>query len=437
MRAEGLTERVVRPLVGGLSICGALYPLAADGRLAVVGGGKAGAGMAIGLETALGDWPGPERRRGWINVPEDCLRPTKWITLHAGRPAGVNAPTEAGAWGTRQILDLVQTLEPVDLCVVLLSGGGSALLPAPVEGVRLADKQLVTRLLSEGGATIDELNCVRRALSRIKGGGLLRHCRAGTIVALVISDVVGDPLETIASGPLIPNPTTNADAIAVLERLVADRSSVPDSVWRALATSEPAPPLPSSGVTHTQTVRHHIIGNNRTACEAAAMEARQMGYEVVALRPNERGIARDVGVRLARECRQRRDTLTGDRPLCLITGGEPVVQLAPETGPRQGGRNQELVLAAAQELWSDGLRDIVLLSGGTDGEDGPTNAAGAIADAELVARARRQGLNTDEYLSVNNSYPFFEATGGLLLTGPTHTNVMDLRVALIGSRGES
>lgn len=446
VRAETLVQGCVRRTGDVLDVCGRSLELPAPRRLAVVGAGKAGAGMALGLEAALGEWPEPHRRSGWVNVPADCVRPTRWIHLHAGRPAGINAPTAEGVTGTERLLDLVRGLEPEDLCLVLLSGGGSALLPAPVAGLSLAHKQAVTQRLSEAGASIDELNCVRRALSRIKGGGLLRQCRAGTIWALVISDVVGDPLETIASGPLVPNPTTPADALAVLQRLVPDRDSLPPKIWQVLESRAHEPPA-SSGSAATSSpagglpprVEHFVIGNNRTACEAAAAAARQLGYNVVALRPNERGVARDVGVRLAREARQRRDTLLDGRPVCLITGGEPVVQLTPCATPRSGGRNQELVLAAAQELWSDGLREITLLSGGTDGEDGPTDAAGACIDADVLLEARRQRLDPDEFLRCNNSYPFFAAAGGLIRTGPTHTNVMDLRVVLIGGapHGES
>lgn len=387
--------------------------------------------MAVGLESALGDWPSPQRRDGWVNIPADCLRPMAWVKLHPARPPGINAPTAATIAGTEQVLRLVQSLTASDLCLVLLSGGGSALLALPIAGVSLADKLVVTRLLSERGATIEELNCVRRALSQVKGGGLLRACRADAVIGLVISDVIGDPLETIASGPLTPNPTSPEEALRVLRSWVALESEVPANVWSALRK-----PHSGGGETTERLVPHveqHIIGNNRSACEAAAVAARELGYDVIAVRPEERGIAREVGAALARECQQLRRTRTSDRRVCLITGGEPVVHVVSTDQPRRGGRNQELVLAALQECWDEGMEGIAILSGGTDGEDGPTDAAGGIVDADVWRRALATHLDPADYLRINNSYPFLEAVGALLRTGPTHTNVMDLRVALVGT----
>lgn len=444
VRAERLVEQVVHVRGRLLEIAGESIPLEKVGRVAVVGGGKAGAGLATGLERALGEALPPDRLTGWVNVPADCLRPTRWIHLHPGRPPGVNAPTTDGVAGTRQILRLVESLHPDDLCIVLLSGGGSALLTAPAPGITLEDKQTVTRLLSERGASIEELNCVRRELSEVKGGGLLQHCRAGTVIVLVISDVIGDPLETIASGPTVPNPTTAADALAVLRRFVPDRQALPPSVWSLLESKQAAEerggsrrkPGSAAELQSPQIVRHHVIANNRTACEAAARQARDLGFQVQAVRPEERGIAREVGAALADEClrwRAAADSAAG--PVCLITGGEPVVHLVETDQPRRGGRNQELVLAAVERLWDDGAEGVALLSGGTDGEDGPTDAAGAVLDAALIRLARERGLCPSEYLARNDSYTFFEAVGGLVKTGPTQTNVMDLRVALIAPRG--
>ncbi|MCA9053244.1 MAG: DUF4147 domain-containing protein [Planctomycetaceae bacterium] len=431
VRAEELVRRSVQVIGDRLRIAGDDYSLSSAGRLLVVGAGKAGAGMATGLEQALGNWPGLHRRSGWVNVPANCLRPTGWIHLHAARPAGFNAPTKAAVEGTARILGAVSDLGTDDLCIVLISGGGSALLTAPVEGVSLEDKQAVTRLLSEGGATIEELNCVRRALSRVKGGGLLQACHAGTVAALVISDVIGDPLETIASGPLTPNPTTVDDAARILEQFARDRSAVPDAVWNALDTSLDDEEAGRAVSRSDRSVQHYVIGNNRSACEAAAIAARTLGYEVLDVRPDERGVAREVGRELAIECHRLQGTLDAGRRCCLITGGEPVVQLSPTDRPRKGGRNQELTLAALVELQRYGLEGIAVLSGGTDGEDGPTDAAGAVADQDVAQRATDAQLDPISYLDGNDSYPFFEATGGLIRTGPTHTNVMDLRIAVM------
>ena len=194
-------------------------PLDQIGRIVVVGGGKAGAGMARGVETALGpEWLEKKQVTGWINVPEGCVETLSHIWLHGARPAGVNEPTAAGVFGTREIIQLVQSLGPNDLCLCLISGGGSALLPAPQEPVTLEDKLAVTRLLSESGATIEELNTIRKSLSRIKGGGLLRACGSGRMVSLILSDVLGDPLDLIASGPTVPQTSDYREVLAILDR---------------------------------------------------------------------------------------------------------------------------------------------------------------------------------------------------------------------------
>jgi len=409
-------------------VCGTPYPVYDESHVLVVGAGKAGAGMAEGAEEALASSLFPLQMGGWVNVPADCVRPLGDIHLHAARPAGVNEPTPEGVEGSEEILELVSRLRPEDLCLVLLSGGGSALLPAPVEGLSLPDKVTLTRLLSRAGATIQQLNCVRKQLSRIKGGGLARACRA-PIVSLIISDVAGDPLDVIASGPTVPDSGTAAEAIAILEQLIPDRSQVPEAVWKILeakrdvAAAEPAP-FPH--------VRNFVIGNNRTAVEAAAAFARFEASEVRVLGWDQAGVAREIGIDLAEEAvRIQAEMLPKSRPICLVSGGEPIVRVASTGRPQKGGRNQELALAALVYLQQANASGITLLSGGTDGEDGPTDAAGAVVDDDVLAKTRQLGLDPRAYLEDNNSYPFFEQTGGLLKTGPTHTNVMDLRVVYI------
>lgn len=440
--SERLVRNVVRQSAGTLTICD--HPLSLDsiGRICVVGGGKAGAGMAAAFEAAID----PELRdklHGWVNVPDDCVRPLEKIELHGARPPGLNEPTERGVEGTRRILDLVRALGKQDVCVVLLSGGGSALLPAPVAVVSLEDKQLVTRRLSRAGAGIEALNCVRRHLSQIKGGGLARACRAGTLICLIISDVIGDPLGTIASGPTVSSPDGPADALSVLRSFIPEED-IPITVsafLRELAAVRTYLEQCATGqTTHANEdqqgprVTNHVIGNNRMALDAAVTQATDLGYRVVDLGSDGEGIARDVGAELVERClAERADRQPGTAPVCLLSGGEPVVDVVQTDRPQKGGRNQELVLAAAAAAWEDGLRDIVLLSGGTDGEDGPTDAAGAVADAELIDRSRSLNLSPDEFLQWNNAYPFFEQAGGLIKTGPTHTNVMDVRVALVGT----
>lgn len=435
--ASRLVREVVRTTAEGLSICGRLYPWDSFGRLCVVGAGKAGAGMAAGVEEALGPHWVAERVSGWINVPADCVRPLQKIHLHAARPAGVNEPTAAGVDGSRRILEMVSHLAPDDLCLVLISGGGSALLPAPSPGITLPEKQLVTRLLMQGGATIQELNTVRKQLSEIKGGGLARAIAARQTETLIISDVVGDPLGIIASGPTVDERSTPGEAREVLRRFCGHPSTVPASVWKRLQDSSTVVTDTPTPLSPTKTVRNHVIGTNRVAVEAARKKAEQLGYHIVDAGSDNTGEATDVGRALARDCARlsKQGAGTG-RPVCLLSGGEPVVRLAPASERGLGGRNQQLALGALDELSGNESSafpaNIVVLSGGTDGEDGPTDAAGGWASAGVAEAARRLHLDTAEFLHRNDAYHFLEVTGGLLKTGPTHTNVMDLRVCLVG-----
>ena len=387
-------------------------------RLIVVGAGKAGAGMAAGFAEVVAGSPWEGRLTGWLNVPADCVRDIPGFTLHAGRPAGVNEPRPEGVAGTRRILELIRGCGPRDLCVVLLSGGGSALLVAPAEGVTLADKLAVTKLLAARGAAINELNAVRKHLSAVKGGGLARACGAGRMLCLAISDVIGDPLDVIASGPTVADPTTAADALAVLRRFCPNPEELPAAVWRAVSRDQRERSVPN-------TVRTEVIGSNAVAVAAARREAESLGLRVKHEGRAAAGDAAEKGERLFWQA----DGRGGIGPFCLLSGGEPTVTLCENPG--KGGRNQHLVLAVLDAVWETGLDGRVILSGGTDGEDGPTDAAGAVADDALLARAKALGLHPRPFLDRNDAYPFFEATGGLLKTGPTHTNVMDLRVVLV------
>jgi hydroxypyruvate reductase len=417
-------------------------PLGEIKRIAVVGAGKAGAGMAAGLLEALGSRLVEEKQvTGWLNVPADCVRPLPPLHLHAARPAGRNEPTAEGVAGAEAILQLVGALQAEDLCFCLISGGGSALLPAPVEGITLADKLAVTQVLSAAGANIAELNAVRKRLSRIKGGGLARACRAGRLVVLIISDVLGDPLDVIASGPTVVGGATAEQALAVLERFDARGRGVPEAVFETLQhqaaslsaarIEKPAPDGQDVRPTDCGCeVRNLVIGNNAVAVDAAGMEAERLGYSHAMHATRElEGPAEDVGRHLAEMAVRMRDE---GGPDCLITGGEPTVALAAEPLRGLGGRNQQLALAALEVLQSQrGGEGIVLLSGGTDGEDGPTDAAGAIVDAELIAAARLRKLSSPDFLHRNDAYHFFGPLGGLIQTGPTHTNVCDLRVVVV------
>ncbi len=414
-------------------------PLSEIGRIVVVGCGKAGAGMAAGLEAALGEQVMDDKRlTGWINVPDDCVggpgdrmafRPTARIHLHGARPPGVNEPTPQGAAGAERILELVQSLAPHDLCLCLISGGGSALLPAPAEGVTLDDKLAVTRHLSAAGANIQQLNTVRKQLSRIKGGGLARACAAGRLIALVISDVLGDPLETIASGPTVPDSSTPQQALEILEQYGARQAGVSDRVFRYLHQAVGRSETPA-GQTRCD-VTNLVIGNIATAVAAAGQEAQRRGYttRTVALQQLE-GAAEQVGRQLAAKAIQMR---SGGGRRCLVHGGEPTVKLVDSSRRGLGGRSQQLVLAAVEYLadqCGDSARGLALLSGGTDGEDGPTDAAGAVLDEAVLAGAAAQQLAASDYLARNDAYHYFQPLGALIQTGPTHTNVCDLRVVL-------
>lgn len=409
----------------------ARLPLERIKRIVVVGAGKAGAGMAAAVEEVLGERLLREKNvTGWVNVPDDCVRPLDHIWLHGARPAGANEPTAAGAVGAREILQLVESLGPDDLCLCLLSGGGSALLPAPIEGITLADKLAVTRHLSESGATIEQLNTVRKQLSRIKGGGLARACHRGTLISLIISDVLGDPLDMIASGPTVPDRSTPQEALDILAAFHADQSGVSPAVFEVLQRRRLASPV----VTTRETL-NLVIGNNATAVDAAGMEAERLGYShAMQSATASEGAAEAVGCHLADMARTMRNS---SQPDCLISGGEPVVTLCDANRRGKGGRNQQLILAALAHLGPDGAEGLAMLSGGTDGEDGPTDAAGAVFNASIAQAAAELHLDPADYLARNDAYHFFEPLDALVKTGPTHTNVCDVRVVVVNHERRS
>ena len=400
--------------------------LAKAPRILVVGAGKAGAAMSAGAEDALLGLL--DHADGIVNVPAELVRPLRAIRLHAARPAGSNQPTAEGVAGTLQILDLLAGAGPEDVALCLLSGGGSALLPAPVPGVTLEDKQCVTKLLHACGATINEMNTVRKHLSSSKGGRLAEAFSGRLLFSLIISDVIGDPLDVIASGPTAPDPTTFADALAVLEKFQLI-PQVPDAILRYLRAGA-ARALRETLKTLPPNVQNFIIGNNVRSLAAAQAKAEQLGYRVLNLGSYIEGETRHVATALAGIVQSIRwQEVPLAPPVCVLSGGETTVTLKPDHG--LGGRNQEFVLAAAAYLGEYGMRGTLVLSGGTDGEDGPTDAAGAIADEDTLPTAHRLGLTPAVFLARNDAYHFFEATGGLLRTGLTQTNVMDVRVVLV------
>ena len=430
VRSERLVAEALRVDGSTLHVGDDSLALDAIRRIVVVGAGKAGAGMAAAVEDVLGPTLMEEKQlTGWINVPADCVRPLERITLHPSRPPGINEPTAEGAAGSREILRLVESAADDDLCLCLISGGGSALMPAPVgktngDEITLDDKLTVTRFLSGAGANIEQLNTVRKQLSRIKGGGLLRACRAGRLVSLMISDVLGDPLDVIASGPTVEDTSTPEAALEVLDSFAARNSEIRPAVFDYLENKQHVEPVrPTCRATNL------IIGNNARAVDAAGMEAERLGYaHAMVSAGKSEGPAEEIGRHLADMALRMRER---PGPDCLISGGEPVVKLVDASRLGLGGRNQQLILAALERLADDGARGIAILSGGTDGEDGPTDAAGALLDADVAAQARQMQLDPSDYLARNDAYRFFQPLDALIKTGPTHTNVCDIRVVVV------
>ena len=395
-------------------------------RVLVVGAGKAGPGMAAGLEAALADRL--DRVEGLVNVPAGMTAPLRRIRLHPARPQGVNEPTAAGVSGAEEMLRLLQSAGPDDVAVCLLSGGGSALLPAPAEGLTLADKLAVTKLLHRSGATIDEMNCVRKHLSRVKGGRLAEAFRGRRLVSLIVSDVVGDPLDVVASGPTASDPTTFGEALTVLSRYGL-MNSTPAAVIRHLeagryGTIRETPKAIQPNATS------RVIGSNRVALDAAKRMAEALGYHVLDLGAFVEGETRHVATAVAGVVRSiRSDGAPVKPPACILMGGETTVTLGDNPG--KGGRNQEFVLALLAKLGAAGMAGVTVLSGGTDGEDGPTDAAGAVADATTVARIAEHRLSAEAFLRGHDAYTLFDRVGGLIRCGLTGTNVMDVRVILV------
>jgi hydroxypyruvate reductase len=405
-----------------LTIGGEVLDLAAVRQIVVVGLGKAGASMAGAVEEILGE----RIQRGVVVTKYGHVQPMKTIRLHeAGHPV----PDEAGIAGAQAILDCVKGLGPEDLVLVLISGGGSALTPAPVEGISLAEKQALTKALLACGADIREMNMLRKHISRIKGGQLARAAQPAQVRTLILSDIVGDPLDAIASGPTVPDPTTYADALGILDKYRI-RQEIPAGIRTHLEagaagkvseTPKPTDPLFAR-------VKSLMVASNIQALEAAKAEAQRLGLRAMILSSFIEGETRDVArmhAALALEVRASGNPVAP--PVCFITGGETTVTLK---GKGKGGRNQEFALAAALDI--AGLRDVVVLSAGTDGTDGPTDAAGAIADGDTLERAVAAGLKPRAALDGNDAYPFFARLSDLIITGPTRTNVMDVRLVLVG-----
>jgi glycerate 2-kinase len=376
------------------------YRLADFDRIRVIGAGKAGAPMAQALERLLGK----RITDGWVNAPEGAAVRLRRIVLHqAGHPI----PDQRGVEGARRVALIARDSGRRDLLICVISGGASALLPLPAAGVTVARKKEITRRLLASGANIHQINTVRKHLSAIKGGHLAALAHPATVLALILSDVIGDDLSAIGSGPTAPDLTTCADAASVLRRY-----------------GIPSPPLTETPKPPAAAVQNLIVGSNRQSIDAAARKARELGYRPIVLSTTIDGETREIArmhAAIAREAVAR-----GYRRMCFLSGGETTVTIR---GKGLGGRNQEFVLAAAIALERTG--GVTVFSAGTDGIDGPTDAAGAVADSSTLLRACALKLDPRLFLDNNDSFHFFERAGGLVKTGPTGTNVMDVRILLI------
>jgi len=394
------------------------------GRITVLAVGKAAAAMARTAEQELGRRLGPSIAIGVTGGP----RPDRIPFIEAGHPL----PDARGYDAGRAAQAIIRALGADDVLLVLLSGGASALLPAPAAGLRFEDKIEVTRLLLRTGADIHELNAVRKHLSSVKGGGLARLAAPARVVCLAVSDVVGDDLSVIGSGPTVPDPTTYADAWTVLARhgLLA---RVPARVRRHLEAGRAGDreETPKPGDALFRRTRTEVIGGSGQALEAAARTARRLGYAPVVLTRRLGGEARDAGRLLGAILRECLESGSPKRPpACLLAAGETTVTVR---GDGRGGRNLELAVAAAGEI--AGLREALLVSFATDGVDGASRAAGGVVTGNTVQRARALGLAPPRaFLDANDSESFLAPLSDLLVTGPTATNVADLVVMLAGRR---
>lgn len=418
------------------------FPLGEINKVVVVGFGKASGAMAVGFEEGIfTDFPEGLTNSdpgidisGLVCVPDDRIEQTKLIQTVGGRPAGENLPTERVRNATVEILELVKSTGPKDVCVCLISGGGSALLELPIEPITIDELRSATSYLSGSGASIYELNAVRRAISSVKGGSLAAAAGTTPVVSLIISDVIGDNLDVIASGPTVLSSST-VSAIEVLQTFDPNRTGIPSSVWKAVE-SDSKPLVEFDGTA----VDNVVIGNIETAIEAAKDKATQLGYPCELGQPSgNEGDAETIGRQVPAQINQ---LLARGNKQCFIQGGETTVKLCDDPG--YGGRNQHLVLAAIDEFTADPSSstdgDFCLLSGGTDGEDGSapeSGIAGAIASRHSIEQVRQlKSHETKSALASCNSYEFHKAQNSLLKTDvnaeakPASTNVCDLRIVL-------
>ncbi len=404
-----------------LKINGHSFDLKKYKNIYVVGGGKASGTMAEALEQILNRWI----TAGLVNVPYGSRNNTSIIKLHA---ANHPIPDQAGVEGTRSMFKMLENPRSSDLIICLISGGGSSLMPLPRGDISVVDKRKLTDILLKSGATINEINTVRKHISDFKGGWLAKKAYPATILNLILSDVVGDPLDFIASGPTVPDSTTFKDATNVLKKYDL-WSRTPEPIKKVLSDGVRGliPETPKTDDKAFQKVHNVIVGNNRFSSLAACEKLKSKGLNTLLLTATLEGEARHVGTMLASIAREI--PASGNpipKPAGIIVGGETTVTV---TGKGRGGRNQEIPLAAALKLKD--CNGTVVASLSTDGIDGPTDAAGAMADGKTLARANRRGLSPEKSLADNNSYNFFSSLNDLIFTCPTGTNVNDISIVIV------
>ena len=398
-----------------------VFDLNAFEKIFLVGTGKASNSMALAIEEIFGD----RISKGVITAKYGHLLPLKRTEIiEAGHPI----PDQKGYEGAKKIQRLLKESGQKDLVIFLLSGGGSALLPFPVDGIKLKEKQEVTQLLLDCGADIKEINTVRKHISRMKGGWLARWAYPSAVIGFILSDVVGDPLDVIGSGPTVPDPSTFEEATEILKKYDLLKKISPSiQEHLKLGKEGKTEETPKPGDTAFEKVYNMIIGSNIIALRAAEKEATSFGFNTLILSSSIVGETREAArfhTAIAKEVISSGNPVP--KPACILSGGETTVTIR---GNGLGGRNQEFALAGAIEI--SAMEKVVLLSGGTDGTDGPTDATGAVADHTTVLRAESMGLDPKVHLENNDAYPFFKKMGDLLITGPTHTNVMDVRIILV------
>jgi hydroxypyruvate reductase len=406
-----------------LKVNGDSYDLRNINQVFLVGAGKAGQPMVSAVQKILGT----RLAEGYVIVKEGYATKVdaadKVEIIEAGHPV----PDSRGVIGTEKIIQLLENTRPDDLVICLISGGGSALMVSPVKGVTLQDLQRLTGLLLASGATINEINVLRKHLDRVKGGQIARYASPAKLICLILSDVVGDPLDVIASGPTVPDQSTFKDALSILERYRISEQ-IPLSIIDHLKQGRDGKvdETPKPGEQTFSRVNNLIVGSNRTATHAALQQAQLEGFNTSILTNYIQGEANQVGKVFAAILKQMSDENQPiPRPACLIVGGETTVT---KQGGGFGGRNQEIALSAVRDL--AGLNDVALITLATDGGDGPTEAAGAVVTGETYQRAQNQNMDPHTFLADNNAYNFFKPLDDLLITGPTQTNVNDLAFLL-------